>query len=99
MGRPTALSSGAIAPGTVTVAARRSFLNSVSLTGDGTNACTLVVYDNASTETGKILASLRVGAAGATGHLEYPAAVRADNGLTVVVTGTGAVGVITYDAA
>ena len=99
MSSASSLTSGAIGPGTVTVVNRKSFLNSVALTGDGTNAATAIVYDNASVASGKILASLRVLAGGETVHQEFTYPVRADEGITVIVTGIGAVATVAYDAA
>lgn len=98
MSRTTAISSGAITPGTTTVVSRKSYLNTITLTGDGTNAATAIVYDNTA-GSGKQLANLRVGANGNTVHVNYNLGLRADIGMTVVVAGTGAVAILGYDAA
>ena len=99
MSTSSSIASGAIGPGTVTVVNRKSLLNSFALTGDGTNAATAIIYDNASAASGKVLASLRVLAGGETVHQEFTYPIRADEGLTVIVTGIGAVATVAYDAA
>lgn len=98
MSRSTALSSGLLAAGTTTLVSRKSFLNSVSVNSDGTNAATVVVYDNTA-GSGKVLAKLVTGTSG-TLSMTFNCAVRADIGITVVVSGTGTPqAVVTYDAA
>lgn len=98
MSRSSCLSSGSIAPGTQVVCDRKTFVNHISLTGDGTNAAAITVYDNASAASGKVISLIRIGAGGNTIHKEYTFPVRMDNGITVVVTGTGAVATVGYDA-
>lgn len=99
MSKASAISSGVLSVGTTTVVDRKSYLNSCSLTGDGTNTATMTVYDNASAATGKIVSVIRINTAGITVHKEWNYPVRIDNGITVVVTGTGAQATLTYDAA
>lgn len=98
MSRASCISSGTISPGTQVVCDRKTYVNHISLTGDGTNAATVTVYDNASTGSGKIISLIRIGAGGNTIHKEYTYPVRMDNGITVVVTGTGAAATVGYDA-
>ena len=98
MSRASSISSGALTPGTTTVVSRKSYLNTITLTGDGTNAATAIVYDNTA-GSGKQLANLRVGANGDTVHVDYNLGLRADVGITVVVAGTGAVAIVGYDGA
>lgn len=97
MSSPSAKSSGLLAAGTTVVVDRKSYLNSVTVVSDGTNAATVVVYDNSSAASGTALAKASTSTSG-TVHLNFESHVRADNGLTVEVSGTGAGAVITYDA-
>lgn len=98
MNLPSAKSSGLLAVGTNVVKAGKTYLKSVSLTGDGTNQATLVVYDNASADTGTVLAKLKTNAVGMTSEMEFVYPVKAENGLVAVVSGIGAEAVLTFDA-
>lgn len=97
MGNPTAVSSGAIAVGTVTLATGHNYVDSIILTADGTNAATVTVYDGTSA-TGTILAVVKVAAVSVYSHVAFSKALRADLGITAVVAGTGAVAYIGYGA-
>ena len=94
----TSVSSGALATGsTTTLLSGKATLNSVQLIGDGTNAPTVIVYDNTA-GSGKIIAQLS-GAATEKFVAFVPAfAIRSDIGLTVVVSGTGSSAIIGYGA-
>lgn len=94
----TAKSSGLIAASTTVVKAAASRLNSVSAISDGTNIATVVVYDNASAGTGTVLAKAVATANCPTVAVSFKNPVRADNGITVVVSGTGSGAVLSYDA-
>ena len=95
----TALSTGSLATGsTTTVLTGRGLLNSIQLFGNGTNAPSVIIYDN--TEgSGKIVAQL-VGVA-ATTYMDFVPrfALRSDIGLTIVVAGIGASAIVGFGAA
>jgi len=98
MNLSTAVSSGLLAAGTTVVKNSKTYLKSISLTGDGTNPATVSVYDNASTASGKVLVKLKTNAVGMTSSMEYSYPVKAENGITVEVVGTGAEAIVTFDA-
>ena len=93
----TAISSGALAVGTTTLVTGRAFLNSIQLIADGTNACSVIVYDDVA-GSGKILLQLSLPAAGLDKDFRAGPAIRADIGLTVVVAGTGARAIVNHGA-
>ncbi len=70
-------------------------LNAVTLITDGTNTASVVVYDNASTASGKELAKVTAAGAQNTVHVLFENPVYAENGIYADVTGTGA-GYIVY---
>ncbi len=95
----TAISTGSLATGsTTTVLTGRSLLNSIQLFGNGTNAPSVIVYDNTA-GSGKIIAQL-IGV-GATIYLDFDPcfALRGDIGMTIVVAGTGASAIVGFGAA
>lgn len=98
MSKSSALSSGLLAAGTTTVVSRKSLLNGVVAISDGTNTATVTVYDNASTATGTVLAKAVATSAAPTSSNFTTNHVRADNGITVVVAGTGSGAIIYFDA-
>lgn len=100
MSCPSSKASGQLAAGTTAVKASKTRLCTVTVVGDGTNAATVTVYDNASAASGTILAQAVVAATttNRTEHLVFFNPIQAFNGLTVVVSGTGALGYLTYDA-
>lgn len=98
MNLPTAKSSGLLAAGTNVVKAGRTYVKSVSLTGDGVNAATLVVYDSSAAASGTVIAKLFAGISGVTNEMTYTYPVRAENGIVAVVSGTGAEAIVTFDA-
>ena len=90
MGSP-ATSSGRKTADAV-IAARPCKLMSVTLEGDGTNACDITLYDNASAGSGTVLAKILLPASGAKyEQFSSNAGVVALNGIYADVTGTGAV--------
>lgn len=97
----TALSSGLVAVTSATQVGHtgKQKLNSITAIGDGTNAATVTVYDNGSAAaSGTVLAQAVVAASttNRTVSIVFNTPVRADNGLVIVVAGTGAQGHITY---
>jgi hypothetical protein len=97
--RPTANPSGALAVGTTTLFTGKCTLNSIQLVSDGTNTCSVTVYDNTAA-SGKIMALLKVAATTVPGqYLDLSNALKAEIGLTVVVAGTGATAYVGYGGA
>lgn len=99
MSRSTAVATGALATGsTTTVRTGHGLLNSLQVVTDGTNAGTITVYDNI-TGSGKVIAVLTVAGAALSGSFTPTFGIRADIGLTFVVSGTAAVAYASFDAA
>lgn len=67
-------------------------LHGIILENDGTNACSAIVYDNASAASGTVLAKVLLPASSTVLSLPiiFNAPVAALNGIYVDVTGTGA---------
>jgi len=87
----------AVAAATV-VTAKPALLHSLSLSIT-INASTIVVYDNASAASGTVIARIKLdGTLNANGckAINFDAPLVANNGITVAVTGTGAVGNVNY---
>lgn len=72
-------------------------VNSVELFSDGTNACSVVLYDNTAA-SGTVLAKVTIGAASlkTTEQVVFMNPVRAENGIYADVTGTGAGYIVHY---
>lgn len=64
-------------------------LRGISVNTDGTNAATVIVYDN-TTAAGKILMKVAVPGASLHGGFSLDNPARAENGLYVSIAGTGA---------
>ena len=97
MSRGTASTTGALAVGTTVVFNGRNTLNSIQVSTDGVNNATCTVFDNTAA-SGKVLAILTVLGANLNGGRSFDNALRAENGLTVVVAGTGATAYISFGA-
>lgn len=69
----------------------------VEIVTDGTNAATVIVYDNASAASGTVLFKGTVAGASNFGGATYDIPVRAPNGIYVDVTGTNAAYIIYFD--
>jgi hypothetical protein len=99
MTTPSAVSSGTLLAGTTVVFGNRTLLNSVTLVlrdrgaGDGAY---IIVYDNASAASGKVMATAVASLNSPTAHLVFKNPIRADNGITVGVLGADAIAVLTY---
>jgi hypothetical protein len=92
-----AISSGALGAGTTVIHAGKGILSGVMVISDNTNPATITVYDNATTGSGTVLAKCTATTTTGANSIAFVTPVRADNGLTVVVTGTGApTGLIYY---
>jgi len=68
----------------------RNRINAITLLGDGTNAASLIVYDNASAASGTVLAKVTQLATARLTHIIVENPVICDNGIYADVTGTGA---------
>lgn len=79
------------------IVARPALLKSIILEGDGTNAASVVVYDNASAASGNIVAELLLQASGPK-CITFDAAggIEANNGLYASLSGTGAACIVHY---
>ncbi len=74
--------------------ARPCVLGGAILVGDGTNACTLILYDNASAASGVVLTTLRaLGNASVVWNAPAPG-IPCTNGIYADVGGTGATYVV-----
>lgn len=74
----------------------RNRINAITLLGDGTNEASVIVYDNASTASGVILAKVTAGTATRFTHVLFENPVVAENGIYADVSGTGAEYIIYY---
>lgn len=71
-------------------------LHGLVVNTDGTNAVTVTVYDNAAAASGTIVAKITVLAADRTGGL-VGIDVGCDNGIFVVISGTGGTAILYYE--
>jgi hypothetical protein len=79
------------------ICARPALLKSIILEGDGTNACNVIIYDNASAASGNVLAKLLIQASGPqVVSFDSAGGIEANNGLYADVTGTGAAYIVHY---
>lgn len=83
------------------ILARPGRLMGLVLEGDGTNACNVILYDNASAASGTVLYKLALKAS--SGDLINPAIIPSEgiaclNGIYADVTGTGAAYIVQYIA-
>lgn len=74
------------------------YLHGIMLENDGTNACNVIIYDNASAASGLILAKVALPASSAilTQYVTFNNPVSANKGIFVDVTGTGAAYIVYY---
>ncbi len=94
----TSVSSGSLATGSTTLLRTgKATLNSIQLSGNGTNAPSVTVYDSL-TATGKIIAQVNGAATDVFKDFCPAFAIRTDIGLCVVVAGTGATAIVGFDA-
>ena len=78
------------------ISAGRNRINAITLLGDGTNAASLIVYDNASEASGTVLAKVTQLATARLTHIIFENPVFAENGIYADVTGTGAEYIVYY---
>lgn len=95
----TLRSSGALSvAANQVVTARPARVASIQLITDGTNAASVQVFDNASTSAGQVAARVDCAGADRFANWSHDSGVEVLNGITVTVTGTGAVAIIHYAA-
>lgn len=79
------------------ICSRPALLKSLILEGDGTNACSVVLYDNASAASGTVLAKLLIQASGPqVVSFDSAGGIEANNGIYADVTGTGAAYIVHF---
>lgn len=71
-------------------------LRGANLFGDGTNSCTLTIYDNASAASGTVLAKLQLQAAGNVDELDGSYSIVATKGIYASLSGSGSPSFIVY---
>ena len=89
--------SGDLAVGTTAVSDKPALLHSINLSNT-TAAGTLVVYDHPSAASGTVVhrVSLEAGTAGGSTSMTFDTPLVCNQGITVVVAGTGAIGNVGY---
>lgn len=90
----TAISSDLLTT-TTTVVSFGSYLNSIQVLTDGTNAATVTVFNNTAA-SGVVVAKIIVPGASSYNGISFHVPVRCDIGITVQVSGTGAAAIITH---
>lgn len=99
MANPTANPSGALAVGTNLLFNGKFTVNSIALVPDGTNACSVTVYDNI-VASGKIVAIITIPASQTLPVFQnYSNALKCEIGVTVVVAGTGSIAYVSTGGA
>ncbi len=98
----SATSSGLLAASAVVMGGNSSpcsgRLLSLALIGDGTNACTITIYDSPSAATGLVLAKLALAAGEAYVDAHLPGdGIVANSGLYASLSGTGAACIVGYN--
>lgn len=91
----TATTSGRLTSSAV-VAARGALLCHLMVETDGTNAATVILYDNASAASGTILAKMLVPGAAGHGEIVFDSPVEANHGIYCAISGTGAAAMVGY---
>lgn len=81
----------------VAIMAAPGKLRGIMAEADGTNAATIIVYDNATAASGTILAKIVVDAGLTYECLLPPGGIVANAGLYLSLSGTGAAAVVLYD--
>lgn len=87
--------SGQLSVGTTVVSAAPSMIGSIILTPAAATA-TATVYDNATTNSGTIIANLQALTSGNSAVISFMYPVNCLKGITVVVAGTGATCEVTF---
>lgn len=92
-------SSGLLSAGTTVISTNANTLSGVIVISDSLNPATITVFDNASAASGTILARLTATTNTGANSLALVTPIRAENGLTVQITGSGSpTGIVLYAA-
>lgn len=83
----SSISSG-LKTGAASIATGRNRINAITFLGDGTNASTLIIYDNTAA-SGKVVAKLVNKATDQQNHVIFTNPVVCENGIYADLTGTG----------
>lgn len=75
---------------------RESYVHSIIVLTDGTNAATLTLYDNSSAASGTELAKASVVGTSLMSVLDFHGSIHANNGIFADVSGTGATYIVLY---
>lgn len=81
----------------VTIMAQPGKLMALSVEADGTNAATVILYDNATAASGNELAKIVVDAGLTEASIVFNHPVEALNGIYADLTGTGAACIVYYE--
>ena len=68
----------------------RNRINAVTLLGDGTNACNVLIHDGLDASGTKVVVKAKLAAGGVTQHIIFENPVLCETGIYADVTGTGA---------
>ena len=74
----------------------RNRVNAITLLTDGTNAASVILYDNASAASGTVLGKVKATGAQLIQHVIFENPVFASDGIYADVTGTGAEYIVYY---
>lgn len=72
------------------ISATSCYLTSIMVGADGTNAATVILYDNASAASGTVVAKIIVDAGATAETMTFDSPVQCNNGLYLDIGGTGA---------
>lgn len=95
MGHTSSKSSG-LQTTDAAIIAYKNRINAITLITDGTNAASVVVYDNASAASGTVAAKVTAAGAQNTVHIIFENPVLCENGIYADVTGTGAAYIVYF---
>lgn len=97
MSRHQPVTSSGLKSADAAISAVGAYVHAVVLIPDGTNACSLVLYDNASTNSGLVLAKIALPASSTEQtQITFNNPVSANLGIYADVTGTGANYIVYY---
>jgi len=72
------------------IATGRNRINAITLLADGVNAANVIIYDNASSASGTVLAKVKIATGSVIQHVIFENPVITEEGIFADVTGTGA---------
>ena len=92
----SAVSSGILSSSAVVVA-RPARLTDLAVFTNGTNAVTVILYDNATAASGTVIGKIIVPGSAYSGGLVIPVPVKAASGIYCSISGTGGSAIVFYD--